>query len=110
MTSKNAHKPVLPVGDGRVYYWLPPSDLPRPDFIEQARNTEAELNIKENNRLLYVALTRARDGLVIGGWEKPNGVRRLDGSDYALLSKVIKTSKTAKALNWFSRLRKATGS
>ena len=40
-------------------------------------------------------MTRARDGLVIGGWEKPNGVRRLDGSDYALLSKVIKATETA---------------
>ena len=36
-----------------------------------------------------------RDGLVIGGWEKPHGVRRLDGSDYALLSGVIKATETA---------------
>ena len=55
----------------------------------------ARLRTEEGNRLLYVAMTRARDGLVIGGWEKPNGVRRLEGSDYALLSKVIKTTKTA---------------
>ncbi|NBW06367.1 MAG: hypothetical protein EBR92_10800, partial [Alphaproteobacteria bacterium] len=43
----------------------------------------------EDNRLLYVALTRARDGLVIGGWEKPHGVRKRDGSDYARLADVI---------------------
>ena len=54
-----------------------------------------KLRTEESNRLLYVAMTRARDGLVIGGWEKRNGVRRLDGSDYALLSKVIKSTETA---------------
>ena len=32
---------------------------------------------------------------MIGGWEKPNGVRRLEGSDYDLLSKAIKTTETA---------------
>ena len=85
----------MPAADGSVYYWLPPSDMARPAFIEQARQAAAKLRTEESNRLLYVAMTRARDGLVIGGWEKPNGVRRLDGSDYELLSKAIKTNKTA---------------
>ena len=74
---------------------MPPSDLARPAFVEQAREAAATLRTEESNRLLYVAMTRARDGLVIGGWEKLNGVRRLEGSDYALLSKVIKATETA---------------
>jgi len=40
---------------------------------------------------LYVALTRAREGLVVAGWEKPHGVRVLDGSDYALIRSALAT-------------------
>lgn len=58
----------------------------------------AALVAEESNRLLYVALTRARDGLVIGGWEKPHGVRTLKDSNYALLSDVITLSDKAKTL------------
>jgi ATP-dependent helicase/nuclease subunit A len=95
LASRGKSEPVLPAADGSVHYWLPPSDLARPAFVEQAREAAATLRTEESNRLLYVAMTRARDGLVIGGWEKPHGVRRLDGSDYALLSRVIKATKTA---------------
>jgi ATP-dependent helicase/nuclease subunit A len=95
LASRGKSEPILPAADGSVYYWLPPSDMARPAFIEQAKQAAAKLRTEESNRLLYVAMTRARDGLVIGGWEKPNGVRRLDGSDYDLLSKAIKTNKTA---------------
>jgi len=95
LTSRGKPEPVLPAANGSFHYWLPPSDLARPTFVEQAREAAAKLRSEESNRLLYVAMTRARDGLVIGGWQKPNGVRRLDGSDYALLSKVIKATETA---------------
>jgi ATP-dependent helicase/nuclease subunit A len=95
LASRGNSEPILPAADGSVHYWLPPSDMARPAFIEQARQAAAKLRTEESNRLLYVAMTRARDGLVIGGWEKPNGVRRLDGSDYDLLSKAIKINKTA---------------
>ena len=95
LASRGKSEPVLPAADGSVHYWLPPSDLARPAFVEQAREAAATLRTEESNRLLYVAMTRARDGLVIGGWEKPHGVRRLDGSDYALLSRVIKATETA---------------
>ncbi|MBL6781261.1 MAG: UvrD-helicase domain-containing protein, partial [Candidatus Puniceispirillum sp.] len=80
LASRGKSEPVLPAADGSVHYWLPPSDLARPAFVEQAREAAATLRTEESNRLLYVAMTRARDGLVIGGWEKPHGVRRLDGS------------------------------
>ena len=89
LTPKNNHNPVLPASDGKVYYWLPPSSFVRPAFIEQACKADTALRMKESNRLLYVALTRARDGLVIGGWEKGHGVRKFDGSHYAHLFDVI---------------------
>ena len=95
LASRGKSEPVLPAADGSVHYWLPPSDLARPAFVDEARQAATTLRTEEDNRLLYVAMTRARDGLVIGGWEKPNGVRRLDGSDYALLSAAIKATKTA---------------
>ncbi|MDA9825304.1 double-strand break repair helicase AddA [Alphaproteobacteria bacterium] len=95
LASRGKSEPVLPAADGSVHYWLPPSDLARPAFVDEARQAATTLRTEEDNRLLYVAMTRARDGLVIGGWEKPNGIRRLDGSDYALLSAAIKATKTA---------------
>jgi ATP-dependent exoDNAse (exonuclease V) beta subunit (contains helicase and exonuclease domains) len=95
LASRGKTEPVLPAADGLIHYWLPPSNLARPAFVEQARQAAATLRTEEGNRLLYVAMTRARDGLVIGGWEKPNSVRRLDGSDYDLLSKAIKSTETA---------------
>ena len=95
LASRGKSEQVLPAADGSVHYWLPPSDLARPAFVDEARQAATTLRTEEDNRLLYVAMTRARDGLVIGGWEKPNGVRRLDGSDYALLSAAIKATKTA---------------
>ena len=99
LASRGKPDPVLPAADGSVHYWLPPSDLAQPAFIDQARKAATTLRTEEGNRLLYVAMTRARDGLVIGGWEKPHGVRRLDGSHYDMLSKAIKTTKTAKENN-----------
>ena len=39
--------------------------------------------------MLYVALTRACEGLVIAGWEKSRGVRTLDGSDYAAVKSAL---------------------
>ena len=95
LAGKSKSDPVLPTSDGRVHYWLPPSDLAKPDFVEDARHIAAILRAEEGNRLLYVAMTRARDGLVIGGWQKPNGVRRLENSDYALLREKITSSANA---------------
>ncbi|MDC1383682.1 double-strand break repair helicase AddA [Candidatus Puniceispirillum sp.] len=95
LTPRNNHNSVLPASDGKVHYWLPPSGFVRPNFIEKALETDALLRIRESNRLLYVALTRARDGLVIGGWEKGHGVRKFDGSDYAHLCDKISVMPAA---------------
>ncbi|HAO57903.1 MAG TPA: hypothetical protein DCR05_07115, partial [Alphaproteobacteria bacterium] len=49
-------------------YWAP-SAGGRPDFVTTAKMQVDDAAKQEENRLLYVAMTRARDGLVIGGWE-----------------------------------------
>ncbi len=60
-------------------YWSP--GAARPDFVAAARDVARERGREEENRLLYVALTRARDGIIIGGWQAPRR-RRIEGSYY----------------------------
>jgi ATP-dependent helicase/nuclease subunit A len=48
--------------------WQPNREL-RCSAADQLRQVQAEKRAREYNRLLYVALTRARDRLVICGWE-----------------------------------------
>ena len=60
LASRGKSEPILPAADGSVHYWLPPSDMARPTFIDQARQAAAKLRTEESNRLLYVAMTRAR--------------------------------------------------
>jgi ATP-dependent helicase/nuclease subunit A len=60
-------------------YWAPGGA--RPDFVASAREAASLRDVEEGNRLLYVALTRARDGIIIGGW-LANRRRTLEGSYY----------------------------
>lgn len=58
---------LLAARDGEARLWLPRSD----DANEAARAWRAEVrerSLQEQNRLLYVAMTRAEDRLYIGGW------------------------------------------
>ncbi|MGB2533741.1 MAG: double-strand break repair helicase AddA [Candidatus Puniceispirillum sp.] len=73
--------PLTSGEDQRFVYWEAGSRL-RPPFLEAARQKASALRAEEDNRLLYVALTRARDGLVIGGWQKQNS-RWLENSPYS---------------------------
>ncbi|MGB2000700.1 MAG: double-strand break repair helicase AddA [Candidatus Puniceispirillaceae bacterium] len=69
-------------------YWAP--GAARPDFVAAARDVARDRGREEENRLLYVALTRARDGIIIGGWQAPRR-RRLEGSYYEHLQKQIES-------------------
>ncbi|MGB2160267.1 MAG: 3'-5' exonuclease, partial [Candidatus Puniceispirillaceae bacterium] len=69
-------------------YWVP--GAARPDFVAAARDVARDRGREEENRLLYVALTRARDGIIIGGWQAPRR-RRLEGSYYEHLQKQIES-------------------
>ena len=51
-----------------IIYFNPGSGLAT-EFLEQAKAHGKALRQMEANRLLYVALTRACEGLVIGGWK-----------------------------------------
>jgi ATP-dependent helicase/nuclease subunit A len=58
---------LLATEDGQTRLWLPRAD----DANEAARAWRAEVrarSLQEQNRLLYVAMTRAEDRLYVGGW------------------------------------------
>jgi len=75
--------------DDHAVYWIPPGPAFQPDFITAVKTASRVLADQEANRLLYVALTRAREGLVIAGWQKPHGVRQLEDSDYQLIKHAL---------------------
>ena len=52
--------------------WLPPK-LERPDWLNQRIEIEQEYSREEYRRLLYVAMTRAKDQLFICGWAPKKG-------------------------------------
>jgi len=57
----------------RLPLWSPRKEF-RCAAVDQARAAEQELKAREYNRLLYVALTRAEDRLLVCGWETRKGV------------------------------------
>jgi len=63
-----------------VLFPLPEADAP--DIVKQAKAKAEEETRREHRRLLYVALTRARDRLYVCGFESKKGVK--DGSWYQL--------------------------
>lgn len=71
------------VTDETYLYW-PDTHAVRPDFIQMMRETHADADTDETDRLLYVALTRAQQGLYIGGFADSHR-RRKDGSWYEKL-------------------------
>jgi ATP-dependent helicase/nuclease subunit A len=78
---------VDPSRDGpKLPFWRL-SGLSQSPVIENWKNHEKRLELEEQRRLLYVAMTRARDELYIGGYKSRN---RLDeNSWYALVAEAI---------------------
>ena len=68
-------------------YWAPGEA--RPEFVTSAREADRRRSSEEENRLLYVALTRARDGIVIAGWEASYR-RFLKDSPYEMLKATVR--------------------
>ncbi len=68
-----------------VPIWVPGRDLRCPP-VERLREAERRRALDEANRLLYVALTRARQRLIVCGWQ-PRG--ELDGTWYAHCSRAM---------------------
>ncbi len=75
-----SRKGHLLYGDGSVLF--PLAEAEAPERVKAAKRAEVEETLREHRRLLYVALTRARDRLYVCGFENRNGVK--DGSWYAL--------------------------
>lgn len=50
--------------------WIPRKEVPQPEAAERLREAETRRRRQEENRLLYVALTRAEDRLLIAGWTR----------------------------------------
>jgi ATP-dependent helicase/nuclease subunit A len=59
-----------------------------PQIVERAKQKIADETLKEHRRLLYVALTRPRDRLHIGGFEGKRGLR--EGAWYPLMERAAK--------------------
>ena len=75
--SRKGH--LLYDGDA-VFFPLPEADAPA--MVKAAKSHAEEDTLREHRRLLYVALTRARDRLYVCGFENRKGVK--DGSWYRL--------------------------
>lgn len=73
--------------DGVPVY--PVSNTSAPVKVRAAKDAAKEERLREHRRLLYVALTRARDVLQICGFESKRGVR--PGSWYELAERAAKT-------------------
>jgi ATP-dependent helicase/nuclease subunit A len=75
--SRKGH--LLYTKEGPLY---PQPESEAPERIKEAKRAEMEETHKEHRRLLYVALTRARERLYVCGFENRRGVQ--PGSWYAL--------------------------
>jgi ATP-dependent helicase/nuclease subunit A len=73
------HGDLLYTESGPVF---PVPDAAAPQAVRIAKDAAKAQTLREHRRLLYVALTRARDRLYVCGFENKNGVR--EGSWYEL--------------------------
>ena len=62
-----------PVSRREVPVWSPRREV-RCAAAQQLRDEVQRRRLEEHHRLLYVALTRAEDRLLVCGWEKPRGL------------------------------------
>lgn len=78
------HHATLLYHDDAVFFPLAEKDAP--DCVRAAKAKADEEAMREHRRLLYVALTRAKDELHICGFENKRGLR--DGSWYQLMQPI----------------------
>jgi ATP-dependent helicase/nuclease subunit A len=83
---------LLYTGDGMLF---PLPDESAPERVRAARAAAVEEVFKEHRRLLYVALTRAKERLVICGFENKNGTQ--PGSWHNLAGEAAKALGTKSA-------------
>ena len=78
----------LQLADGRLPLWRAASALQAPYGTEQAA-AAAGKSAEEERRLLYVALTRARDRLYVGGWLGKRDKGPAAGSWYDMIAEAL---------------------
>lgn len=76
--------------NSQLFVWSP-SKSERIDYIDQLRTTKATAVSAEEHRLLYVALTRARDRLYVGGYLARNAQEAAEDSWYTHIEKAIRS-------------------
>jgi ATP-dependent helicase/nuclease subunit A len=80
---------MLYTADGAL---VPVADAVAPEAVLRAKADASDETLKEHRRLLYVALTRAKDRLYVAGFQNRRGVR--DGSWYALCARAAEAVGT----------------
>ena len=81
---------------------FPCADAEAPQSVTRPSSPRSAKRCSEHRRLLYVALTRARDRLYVCGFENKNGIK--DGSWYTLAERAAKRSASK-----FARRRRIHG-
>lgn len=67
-----SHARLIPDAEGQARFWLPRVDEAN-EAARTWRQQARERDLEEQNRLLYVAMTRAEDRLYVGGWFAQRG-------------------------------------
>ncbi len=103
---------LLSTADGDTRLWLPRADDAN-DAARAWRGEARERALEEQNRLLYVAMTRAEDRLYVGGWyvaRKPDrgcwyerieaGLRASVGADVGAVAHTFDFTEVLKEEGW----------
>ena len=80
---------LLPLAEGEPLVWLTKGAAEDP-AVAEAKKSKAEAERRESHRLLYVAMTRARDRLYVAGFEGSKG--RTVGCWYDLITNGLSAS------------------
>ncbi len=80
--------------------WLPDKEFQSPDLIEDMYNKEAQKQEEEEHRLLYVAITRARDRVYVYGWCKTQKETTKKGNEKKKKAENQTTEKELKEKTW----------
>lgn len=87
--SRSYHPRLMPLAGGQ-FVWAAGEDCAA---VERARTEVERANEGEHRRLLYVALTRARDMLVVCGAQAANAKDLREGCWYSLIRRALEQDK-----------------
>ncbi len=91
------------VTGAELFLWVPNKDF-RCDAVDRLSSDAAGKRAEEHNRLLYVAMTRARDHLLVCGWE-PRGALPPESWYAQIGAGVVRVGAGSAAHEWGEALR-----